>query len=74
VQNFSSEIANETVTDAELKVLLHRLSAADLGGSDLPRIKDIAEATNQTPEAVALLLAEMRGETSEEWRQAFQSN
>ncbi|CAN5393859.1 hypothetical protein BH11ARM1_BH11ARM1_16480 [soil metagenome] len=73
MQDFSTEIANERVTSSELTEILSRLSAADLGGSDLSKISDIAEATNQSAETVAILLAEIRGETVDQWRQVFQA-
>lgn len=63
-------LAAEPVDEREVNELLSRLTAQSLGGeSELPTIRAVAEATGESVERVATLLAEMRAASGANLRQ-----
>lgn len=56
----AASLLNEEVQDAEVREILERLAARDLGGSELATVGALCEATGATPQLVARLLAEIR--------------
>ncbi len=53
-------LAREELTDAEVREVLERLGAEQMGGSERPTVGAVAEATGTGPEVIGRILGEIR--------------
>lgn len=63
-----SELANLELSREETREILRRLAIDEFGGSEHPRVGDIAELAGTPPEVIGRMLADMRGETNAGWK------
>lgn len=73
MNDFYDELAKEELSGDELRQVLQRLAREELGGSDLPTIGSVSEATGANGETIGRILANLRGAEWEAWRTRFES-
>ena len=73
MNDFYEDLARKELSQEELRDMLHRLAREELGGSDLPTVGSVAEATGATQETIGRILADLRGEQWDAWRSQFES-
>ena len=73
MHEFAEEVADEQIRPEELRALLERLTLSQVGGPENPRVRDVAELAGLSPDSVGRVLAEIRGETIEQWRARFEA-
>lgn len=73
MHEFLEEVAKETLSPEELRELLRRLAVTEFGGPEQTHLSDVAEATSTSVETLGRMLAQIRGETLEAWRNRFES-
>lgn len=73
MNDYLSELAQTEVSPEETRQILQRLAFEEFGGSENSRLGEIAEVTGASPEAIGRILADIRGESEDEWRQGIES-